>query len=147
MTPDQLFAIRARLDAANTHAMSTQIEVDRDGTTRWINLGPFLCSSHDDAYRVRCLVTLMHHAPTDLRALLDEVERLTTELHASQAEVAGLHTDPLPAAAWVREVQQAAFRRGAEAMREASAQKIERDCGNAQTVANWIRDLPIPEGK
>jgi PAS domain-containing protein len=79
MTPDQLSAIRARLDAANTHAMSTQIEIDRDGTTRWINLGPFLCVSHDDAYQVRCLVTLMHYAPTDLRALLDEVERLTAE--------------------------------------------------------------------
>ena len=77
MTSDQLSAIRERLDAANTHAMSTQIEIDRDGTTSWINLGPFLCSSHDDTYMVRCLVTLMHHAPTDLRALLDEVERLT----------------------------------------------------------------------
>jgi hypothetical protein len=79
---------------------------------------------------------------TDLRALLDEVERLT-------AEVERLRADPLPAAAWVREVQQAAFARGAEAMREAAAQLVIRE------VEGWmqlglsgdIRALPVHENK
>jgi hypothetical protein len=46
------------------------------------------------------------YAPSSLDAalLLDEVERL--------------RADPLPAAAWVREVERAAFRRGAEAMQD-----------------------------
>jgi hypothetical protein len=146
MTNDQLSAICERLDAANTHAMSTQIEIDRDGTTRWINLGPFLCSSHDDAYRVRCLVTLMHHAPSDLRALLDEVDRLTA--------------DPLPAAAWVREVERAAFARGVEAMRQAVIGLAEpratlpvKDgvdaawCRSAQCIVDDVRALPVPEDR
>jgi len=89
-------------------------------------------------------------AADDIGVLLDEVERLTTELHASQAEVVELHADPLPAAAWVREVQQAAFRRGAEAMREAAAQALSTQ-GNGyygltgSGVAKTIRALPIPE--
>ncbi len=141
MTLDQLSAIRARLDAANTHAMSTQIEIDRDGMTRWINLGPFLCVSHDDAYQVRCLVTLMHYAPTDLRALLAEVERLTNDL-AMARQVSG---ELCEACGWamkfpgepcrcemvkwrdeweafkarMTEQDASSFRRGAEAMRQA----------------------------
>jgi hypothetical protein len=98
----------------------------------------------------------------DACALLDEVKRLTTELHASQAEVAELYADPLPAAAWVREVQQAAFRRGAEAMREAAAQKVTSynivvvdPAGRAfpvlesplQTLADELRELSMPEDK
>jgi hypothetical protein len=75
-------------------------------------------------------------------ALLAEIHELQPWL-SQDADLAAR----VEAALAGREVQQAAFRRGAEAMREASAQKIERDCGNAQTVANWIRDLPIPEDK
>ena len=42
------------------------------------------------------------------------------------AEVERLKNDPLPAAAWVREVERAAYRRGAEAMREVAAAVV--DC-------------------
>ena len=136
MTPSQLSAIRARLDAATPGAWSV------------------------------AFVTLT--AP-DLRALLDEVERLKNDL-AMARQVSG---ELCQACGWAmkfpgepcrcellrwrdewasfkaRTMEQgaSAFARGAEAMREAAAQKIERDCGNAQTVANWIRDLPIPEDR
>jgi hypothetical protein len=68
----------------------------------------------------------------DARALLDEVERL--------------RADPLPAAAWVREVEQAAFRRGAGAMREAVMVYAKRSCDYCSTAAK-IRAQPIPEDK
>jgi hypothetical protein len=165
MTKEQLDTIRARLDAANTHAMSTQIEIDRDGTTRWINLGPFLCSSHDDAYRVRCLVTLMHHAPTDLRILLDEVERLTSDL-AMARQVSG---ELCEACGWdmkfpgepcrcellkwrdeweafkahTMERGTSSFARGAEAMRTALVQRVSW----GSDLADRIRDEPVPEDK
>jgi hypothetical protein len=85
----------------------------------------------------------------DLRALLDEVERLTA--------------DPLPAAAWVREVERAAFARGAWAMREAAVAAslhVAQGCRaalarpsesmtaiGADECATRIRALPIPEDK
>jgi hypothetical protein len=65
----------------------------------------------------------------DLRALLDEVERL--------------HADPLPAARWVREVERAAFCRGAEAMRTALAQRVDWH----GYMADIIRAEPVPEAK
>ena len=73
------------------------------------------------------------------RSLLDEVERLTA--------------DPLPAAAWVREVERAAFKRGAEAMREVAAQRCEVSPIHNETTttgrvyANAVRSLPDPEDK
>jgi hypothetical protein len=114
MTPDQLSAIRARLDAATP--------------------GPWVAERE---------AILIAHAPTDLRALLDEVERLSTQLHASQAEVAELHADPLPAARWVREVERAAFARGAEAMRTALLQRVSW----GSDLADCIRNEPVPEDR
>lgn len=76
MTREQLDAIRARVEAGPTRGLSTQIEIDRDGTTRWVNIGPYLCFTHEDAAKVRDVVSFVHNAPTDLRALLAEVERL-----------------------------------------------------------------------
>lgn len=72
---DRLNEIRARVAAA-PNATATQVEIDRDGTTRWINVGPFPCASHEDAAKVRDVASFIHSAPADLRALLDEVERL-----------------------------------------------------------------------
>jgi hypothetical protein len=106
-------------------------------------------------------------AADDIGVLLDEVERLTTEaerltmeLHASQAEVVELHADPLPAAAWVREVQQAAFQRGVSAMRAAALAVANKRaalpvlseytmawCRSAACIEDELRDLPIPEDK
>ncbi len=115
MTPDQLSAIRKRLDTAPRATLRT---------------------------------SLFGRLTDDARALLDEVERLTTELHASQAEVAELHADPLPAAAWVREVQQAAFKRGAEAMRKTVvAAFLDKAHYLSIDWADDVRDLPIPEDK
>jgi hypothetical protein len=143
MTPDQLSAIRERLDAANTHAMSTQIEIDRDGTTHWINLGPFLCVSHDDAYQVRCLVTLMHYAPTDLRALLDEVARLTTLLAGTEAVLENEREYQARLKAEVGQLANESFRRGAEAMRTALLQRVSW----GSDLADRIRDEPVPEDR
>ena len=70
----------------------------------------------------------------DARALLAEVERLTA--------------DPLPAAAWVREVERAAFQRGVAAMREAAARWFMAGMfrlGGGESIANIIRALPDPE--
>ena len=178
MTKEQLDAIRARLDAASPDILNKNR----------------LCFG--DCCRTKAEKEAIAHAPTDLRALLDEVERLgaaaiweedrvlrmvvdahlrgaqeatekakaeverlTTELHASQAEVVDLHADPLPAAAWVREVQQAAFRRGAEVMREAAARHFEERAlqqhvaGDSimapvhEASAQRVRALPIPDAK
>ena len=96
MTPDQLFAIRERLDAAPRATLRT---------------------------------SLFGRLTDDARALLDEVERLTA--------------DPLPVAAWVREVERAAFKRGAEAMRTALLQRVSW----GSDLADRIRAEPVPEDK
>jgi len=88
VTREQLDAIRARVEASTTCGLSTQIEIDRDGTTRWVNVGPYPCATHEDAAQVRDLVTFVHQSPTDLRALLAEVERLR-DAHAMAVQVSG----------------------------------------------------------
>jgi hypothetical protein len=136
MTPDQLSAIRARLDAV-PRVLRSSVFVDIE-----VN---------------------------DLRALLDEVERLTNDLAMARqvsgelcekcgwamkfpgepcrcellAQVERLTVDPLPAAAWVREVERAAFARGAEAMRTALLQRVSW----GSDLADRIRDEPVPEDK
>jgi hypothetical protein len=164
VTPDQLSAIRARLDAATPGPWDmwfgdpTWISVQIDGKTV-AECRTHLNHQFSDGQNV-WNARLITHAPTDLRALLDEVEWLTTELHASQAKVAELYADPLPAAAWVREVQQAAFRRGAEAMRAKAANAAQSQamttagtkemfawCHSAQTLCDAIRAMPAPEDK
>lgn len=118
MTRDQLDAIRARVEAGPARGLVTQIEIDRDGTTRWVHIGPYLCFTHEDAAKVRDVVSFVHHAPTDLRALLAEVERLTAE-------------------------RDAAFRRGVAAMREAAVNAV-----SFHSYADEIiRALPDPEDK
>lgn len=80
------------------------------------------------------------------RALLAEVEQLTA--------------DPLPAAAWVREVERAAFARGAESMRAAAVAVASKranlqrftdsDCAwgrSAECILDELRHLPVPEDK
>lgn len=130
----------------------------------------------------------MAHAREDVPALLAEVERLR-DAHAMAVQVSGelcekcgwamkfpgekcrcdllaeverLTADPLPAAAWVREVEQAAFARGVAAMREAAAQKVTSynivvvdPAGRAfpvlesplQALADELCALPGPEDK
>ena len=75
----------------------------------------------------------------DLRILLDEVERLTAE-----REILHELTDKA-AAEW----RAGAFRRGANAMREAAAQACEVFCieQDGFGYAGVVRETPIPEDK
>jgi hypothetical protein len=105
----------------------------------------------------------MSHAPTDLRALLDEVERLTNDL-AMARQVSG---ELCEACGWamkfpgepcrcelvkwrdeweafkarMTEQDASSFRRGAEAMRESLAMAV------IGPMAPAIRALPLPEDK
>jgi len=97
-----------------------------------------------DAIRARVLTTYFNNGGfngcfIDVTNLLAEVERLTA--------------DPLPAAAWMREVERAAFSRGVAAMREAAAKRCEVSpfFDKVTTVgleyADAVRALPDPEDK
>jgi hypothetical protein len=97
-----------------------------------------LATAQPDSPGPKSAFYLCHYHPHEVvYALLDEVERL--------------QSDPLPAAAWVREVERAAFKRGAEAMRESAAQRCEvspihgERTTTARRYADTIRALPIPE--
>jgi hypothetical protein len=184
MTKEQFDAIRARLDAATPGPWEA-------GTAAccpdmgWVD-GPkgAVCPQFTATKVTHSLdandAELIANAPIDLRALLDEVERLTNDLAMARQvsgelcekcgwamkfpgepcrcelldEVERLHADPLPAAAWVREVEQAAFARGAEAMREAAVDSVRSVMtkgffvpAHVKAVVLSIRDLPPPEDK
>ena len=115
MTPSQLSALRERLDAAR-QTLQGVVRVEIDTNT---------------------LLTLLNETErqaNDLRALLDEVERLTAE-------------------------RDAAFKRGAEAMREVAASHFEERARQQRLVGDYImapvhdasaqrvRALPLPEDK
>jgi hypothetical protein len=154
MTPAQLSAVRAQLDAAsvvralmfvNMEASDLRALLDEvERLTAWQvevadGLGYLNRAEGQGGYEVADPETVIGAWREQER----EVERLTMELHASQAEVVELHADPLPAAAWVREVQHAAFRRGAEAMRTALLQRVSW----GSDLADRIRDEPVPEDR
>ena len=116
MTKEQLDAIRARLGVATPGPWTPSSHCCSMGL---YPVGP----SHEfseryDGPRLRADVFFIANAPTDLRALLDEVERLTDE-------------------------RDAAFRRGAEAMRTALLQRVSW----GSDLADRIRDEPVPEDK
>jgi hypothetical protein len=115
VTPSQLSALRERLDAAR-QTLQGVVRVEIDTNT---------------------LLTLLNETErqaNDLRALLDEVERLTAE-------------------------RDAAFKRGAEAMREVAASHFEERARQQRLVGDYImapvhdasaqrvRALPLPEDK
>lgn len=178
MTPSELSAIRARLDAATPGPWEAGT-ADCCPDMGWVD-GPkgAVCPQFTATKVTHSLdandAELIANAPTDLRALLDEVERLTKReddlvkagldlMVANKdltAEVVELHADPLPAAAWVREVQQAAFRRGTEAMRTAAIAVASKRadlpkhsdldsawCRSAECILDELRNLPAPEDK
>ena len=186
MTPSELSAIRARLDAATpgpweavTPKRYAAVRSERAGCYVYTQ-GKIPADAHPDTVaRQQRDAHLIANAPTDLRALLDEVERLENDFAMARqvsgelceacgwamkfpgepcrcellAQVERLTADPLPAAAWVREVERAAFARGAEAMREAAAQACEvspihgQKTTTARRYADAIRALPVPEDK
>lgn len=166
MTKEQLDAIRARVDAALTYEQSKYVPEEGayvspatkgEDTVEWMTCP--LCDGDGEvegqrydaketvaatvvAYGVgeglRRAEEWVENAPADMRALLAEVERLTA--------------DPLPAAAWVREVERAAFQRGAEAMREALIDRV-RDSmmqgffvpHDVKRAVEGLRNVPVPE--
>ena len=152
MTKDQLSAIRARLDAATPGPWEA-------GTAcccpdmGWVD-GPkgAVCPQFTATKVTHSLdandAELIANAPTDLRALLDEVERLKAReeslvkqdvammksIARLQARVEGLTADRYDA-----------FRRGAEAMRELVNDRLEGL--NYLAVADEIQAIPIPESR
>ena len=184
MTPSQLSAIRERLDAATPGPWELWY-----GELDWVSVGidgdtVAECRTHINhqfsGWQNLRNATFIQHAPSDLRALMDEVERLTNDL-AMARQVSG---ELCEACGWamkfpgepcrcellkwrdeweafkahVSEVQQAAFRRGANAMREAAAKVCDDMRSAARTddpawvgcrkaCAEDIRALPIPEDR
>jgi hypothetical protein len=95
---------------------------------------------------------LIANAPTDLRALLDEVERLTAREEANEHNPCRL-IDVGDGGMSRERAEADAFRRGAEAMRESAAQRCEvspihgQKTSTARRYADAVRALPIPEDK
>ncbi len=203
MTPEQLLAIRERLDAATPGPWEA-------GTASccpdmgWVE-GPkgAVCPQFTATKVTHSLdandAELIANAPTDLRALLDEVERLTAERDALLAEKTAtlnlkpnerlvhgnfamfveqwcdgsnpcaVETEPhghwrgsrgIPYFAVLTAERDAAFRRGAEAMRQAviglaepRATRPVKDavdaawCRSAECILDELRNLPAPEDK
>ena len=100
------------------------------------------------------------HAATAGTALAETVTEVFDRLDRARGEVERLTADPLPAAAWVREVERAAFQRGVAAMREAVVKSVTcrfptinagGNCGLCtfcdDALDIYIRALPDPEDK
>ena len=83
-------------------------------------------------------------AATAGTALADAVTEVFDRLDRARGAIERLHADPLPAAAWVREVERAAFSRGVAAMREAAASHFSVGAPY-DYIAPRIRALPDPE--
>ena len=137
MTREQLDAIRARVDdgfpppsSLDTALLLAEVERLRDAHAMAVQLSGELCE--------KCGWAMKFPGEKCRCELLAEVERLTA--------------DPLPAAAWVREVERAAFARGVAAMRKAAASELDRLLTERRATAIWvgpdeIRALPDPEDK
>jgi hypothetical protein len=152
MTKEQIDAIRARLDAATPGPWEARQWYGNDDGG-WAAIGPHHESRdwnddepesdlHELAKRDAALIA---NAPADLRALLDEVERLTKREDELVKQVVAQIGFIGRQAEW----REDAFKRGAEAMRESAAQLVH------QEVEGWmqlglsgdIRALPMPEDK
>ena len=127
MTPDQLSAIRARLDGglqpllSQGYALLDEVERLKNDLAMARQVSGELCEA--------CGWAMKFPGEPCRCELLAKVERLTS--------------DPLPAAAWVREVERAAFARGAEAMRTALVQRVDWH----SYMGDVIRAEPVPEDK
>ena len=132
MTREQLDAIRAVLAECrrlgwrtrlvdDAHDLLAEVERLRDAHAMVVQVSGELCE--------KCGWAMKFPGEKCRCELLAEVERLTA--------------DPLPAAAWVREVERAAFSRGVAAMREVAIKHF----GQYGMEARHIRALPDPEDK
>jgi hypothetical protein len=170
MTREQLDAIRARyadeplLGEMRTDKFGNLITVTREHPVVALlaeveRLRKAAVWEEDQVHR---MVTNAHlrGAQETRERMQAEVERLTAEVESKakqnvalvgmngrlQLEVERLTADPLPAAAWVREVERAAFSRGVAAMREAAASHFSV-VAPYDYIAPRIRALPDPEDK
>jgi hypothetical protein len=169
VTPDQLSAIRARLDAADTDFRLDIDHVEEEfgfiaGVRVVSKALPYdsgIGTEQDKDDKAHAFCDLMSHAKTDLRALLDEVERLTAERDAARLPGLALSIDleadrafdalqpslgtPVPPERRIRRQADvdAAFARGAEAMRTALLQRVSW----GSDLADRIRGEPVPEDK
>jgi hypothetical protein len=160
MTKDQLSAIRARLDAATpgpweavTPKRYAAVRSEKAGCYVYTQ-GKIPADTHADTVtRQQRDAHLIANAPTDLRALLDEVERLTTLLAGTEAVLENEREYQTRLKAEVGQLANESFRRGAEAMREAAAQRCEvspihgEKTTTARKYADAVRALPTPEDK
>jgi hypothetical protein len=147
VTPSELSAIRERLDAASPDILNENR----------------LCFG--DCCRTKAEKEVIANAPTDLRALLDEVERLKNDL-AMARQVSGEFCEACGWAmkfpgepcrcelvkwrdeweafkACMTEQGASSFARGAEAMRTALLQRVSW----GSDLADRIRAEPVPEDK
>jgi hypothetical protein len=87
VTPSQLSAIRERLDAADTDIRPDIDHIEEEFgfisgvriVTRALPYDSGIGTEQDKDDKAHAFCDLMSHAKTDLRALLDEVERLRVE--------------------------------------------------------------------
>jgi hypothetical protein len=137
MTREQLDAIRARVDEAANRNWSMEAKVLVDARALLAEV---------EGMRESCTGLVKQN-----ERQYDEVLRLTTEVER-------LTADPLPAAAWVREVERAAFARGVAAMRAAAVEVASKRanlpkhsdldsawCRSAECILDELRHLPDPE--
>ena len=164
MTTDQLSAIRARLDAALTYEPSAWNEeegayvspsekADENSDCPLCDGQGFVWSQRYDAKETIAATVVAYgigeglaraeewveQAPADLRALLDEVERLTKR----EDELVKAGLDLMVANKDLTSERDAAFKRGAEAMRTALLQRVSW----GSDLADRIRAEPVPEDK
>ena len=125
MTPEQLQAIRARLDAATPHPWSIR---------RW---------KGDDE--------LISHAPTDLHALLDEVERLTALTEAAKEQNPCRLIDVGDGGMSRERAEADAFNRGIRAGREQIVSYLNLQAAvftmNVEQMGKNIRTMKFPVDK
>jgi hypothetical protein len=161
VTPDQLSAIRARLDAMSPGPWNWKAQI------YYANNNSLLAAGNWGLNGPRTIADaeVCAHAPTDLRALLGEVEHLTSDL-AMARQVSG---ELCEACGWAMkfpgepcrcellkwrdewevfkthtmEQGTSSFARGAEAMRTALLQRVSW----GSDLADRIRTEPVPENK
>ncbi len=106
----------------------------------------------DAAPRATLRTSLFGRLTDDARALLDEVERLTTLLAGTEAVLENEREYQTRLKAEVGQLANESFRRGAEAMKQAAVLVSRENVGCRHTVchscvspASAIRFLPMPE--
>ena len=145
MTPDQLSAIRERLDAATWDDWEPVHTIHKknlvcDEMVGFQACGPIVfCTegglSSDAANELSYVhMDLIANAPTDLRALLDEVERLTDKLQQRDRFVAN-H-------ALGRTIDDV-FKQGVETMRMAVLAEFERWFLAKEPTVSFVRSLQV----